>query len=62
MRHDWIFDVLRDLLRYADANGLIELAQAVDTALAAARREIGWENPPDPEADPPGIPPKRRSN
>jgi hypothetical protein len=50
MRHDWIFDVLTDLYSYAEANGLTEIALAVDEALKVARREIGT---PDPDPPPP---------
>ncbi len=39
MRHEWIFDVLRDLKSYALANGLPGLAQKVDEALRIARTE-----------------------
>ncbi len=39
MRHDWIFNVLRDLKTYAQANGLPALAQKVDEAMAVARIE-----------------------
>jgi hypothetical protein len=38
-RHDWIFDVLRDLQDYALANGLSDLATSIETALTTARGE-----------------------
>jgi hypothetical protein len=56
MRHDWIFDVLTDLYSYAEANGLTNVAVAVDAALRAAKREIGT---PDPDA-PPSPPGRKR--
>ncbi|MFN3281659.1 MAG: hypothetical protein ACK40I_08340 [Tabrizicola sp.] len=40
MRHDWVFDVLSDLLDYATRNGLTGLAAKVSDAIATARREI----------------------
>ncbi|WP_430464896.1 hypothetical protein [Tabrizicola sp.] len=40
MRHDWIFDVLRDLRAYAQANGLPALAAKADEALRVARAEL----------------------
>ena len=40
MRHDWIFDVLKDLKSYAQANGLPALAAKADEALQVARAEI----------------------
>ena len=65
MRHDWIFEVLKDLGSYAALNGLPALAAQVDEALKIARLEIG---PADPAADPaaaPGVrdlPPKGRAH
>ena len=40
MRHEWIFDVLQDLRRYAEANGMIALAQKAEEALGVAKAEI----------------------
>lgn len=40
MRHDWIFDVLRDLRAYALTNGLPGLAVQAEEALRVARVEI----------------------
>ena len=40
MRHDWIFDVLTDLRRYALQNGLRDLAEQVEIALRTARRDL----------------------
>ena len=51
MRHDWILDVLRDLLGYADRNGLPALAARVEQALAVAEAEIAG-----PEAPAAGAP------
>lgn len=44
MRHDWIFDVLNDLRRYALANNLPALAAQAEQALAVARAEIGAQS------------------
>ena len=55
MRHDWVFDVLSDLLAYATQNGLPRLAAKVSETIDEARREIGpTENGPD---EPPQAPP-----
>ncbi len=40
MRHDCVFDVLRDLLTYAHRNDLPALAARVEQALAVAEVEI----------------------
>lgn len=40
MRHDWIFDVLRDLVSYAERNGLPRLAEKAEEALDVAEEEI----------------------
>ncbi len=40
MRHDWIFDVLADLRKYADKNDLPEIAAETDRMMAVARREL----------------------
>ncbi|MDZ4087774.1 MAG: hypothetical protein U1E69_13350 [Tabrizicola sp.] len=55
MRHDWVFDVLSDLLTYATQNGLPRLAAKVSETIDEARREIGAsEGGPD---EPPQSPP-----
>lgn len=55
MRHDWVFDVLSDLLTYATQNGLPRLAAKVSETIDEARREIGApDNGPD---EPPPAPP-----
>ena len=58
MRHDWVFDVLSDLLAYATRNGLPRLAAKVSEALEEARREVDapGEAPDDlpPQAPPTG--------
>lgn len=55
MRHDWVFDVLSDLLTYATQNGLPRLAAKVSETIEEARREIGAsESGPD---EPPQSPP-----
>lgn len=40
MRHDWIFDVLRDLRAYAQTNGLPALALKAEEALRVACAEV----------------------
>ena len=40
MRHEWVFDVLTDLLSYSQRHGLPGLAQQVEGALKVARAEI----------------------
>lgn len=40
MRHDWVFEVLRDMKSYALENDLPALAARVDEALAVAEAEI----------------------
>ena len=40
MRHDWVFDVLKDLLTYAQRNDLPALAARVQDALAVAGAEL----------------------
>ncbi|MCB6178497.1 hypothetical protein LHP98_10175 [Rhodobacter sp. Har01] len=40
MRHDWVFDVLRDLMAYAQKNDLPALAVRVEEALAVAEAEV----------------------
>lgn len=40
MSHDWIFDVLRDLVSYAEKNGLPRLAEKAEEALAVAEEEV----------------------
>ncbi len=49
MSHDWIFDVLKDLRAYAEANGLPELAAKAEECLRVAKAEIeakGGQTPP----------------
>lgn len=45
MRHDWIFDVLKDLRTFAQRNGLPALAAQVETAMRVAQAEIGDADP-----------------
>ena len=40
MSHDWIFDVLKDLVSYAERNGLPQLACKAEEALQVAADEI----------------------
>ena len=40
MRHDWVFEVLTDLVEYAERNGLPRLARKAAETLAVARDEI----------------------
>jgi hypothetical protein len=42
-RHDWVLDVLRDLLSYAQQNDLPALAARVEATLAVAEAEIDAE-------------------
>lgn len=48
-RHQWIFDVLADLRRYALANGLPALARKAEEAIETAKAEIAAL---PPEAEP----------
>ncbi|WP_295076670.1 hypothetical protein [Tabrizicola sp.] len=59
MRHDWVFDVLSDLLTYATQNGLPRLAAKVSETIDEARSEIAaaGESPEEPPQSPA---PKRR--
>jgi hypothetical protein len=58
MRHDWVFDVLSDLLTYATQNGLPRLAVKVSETIDEARIEIaaagGGPDEPPPTPPPPG--------
>lgn len=55
MRHEWVFDVLSDLLAYATRNDLPGLAAKVSAAIDEARREIdACSGEPD---EPPRSPP-----
>jgi len=54
MRHDWIFDVLRDLRAYAQTNGLPALALKAQEALDVAVTEIAALPPNDSLPDPEG--------
>ena len=58
MRHDWVFDVLSDLLTYATQNGLPRLASKVSETIDVARDEITSSG--DASQGPPPEPPKRR--
>ncbi|NEY90932.1 hypothetical protein [Tabrizicola oligotrophica] len=55
MRHDWIFDVLRDLKAYALSNGLPALAVKADEALRVARAEMAVRPATEAGADPDGT-------
>jgi hypothetical protein len=59
MRHDWVFDVLSDLLTYATQNGLPRLAARVSEAIDEARSEIAASSK-DPEEPPQSPPPPGR--
>lgn len=54
MRHDWVFDVLSDLLAYATQNNLPRLAARVAEAISEAQEEIATVDGPD---EPPQSPP-----
>ena len=55
MRHDWVFDVLSDLLAYATQNGLPRLAAKVSETIDEARIEISAADggPEEPPQSPP---------
>jgi len=53
MRHEWVFDVLSDLLAYASRNDLPRLAERVAEAIDEARREIGAPSDGPEEPSPP---------
>ncbi len=57
MRHDWVFDVLSDLLTYADRNDLPRLAAKVSEAMNVARDELADRagGPDDPPQSPPST-------
>jgi hypothetical protein len=55
MRHDWVFDTLRDLLLYARHNNLPALAAEVEKALVTAESELA-------EADTAGAQPTAARN
>jgi hypothetical protein len=62
MHHEWVFDVLQDMLSYATLNGLPRLAERVAEAMEVAREEIAALGGPegssdDPSGDPPQSPP-----
>lgn len=59
MRHDWIFDVLKDLRAYALANNLPALAAKAEEALRTARIEIAAHDGNGPEG---GVPPGGRAH
>jgi hypothetical protein len=54
MRHEWVFDVLSDLLAYATQNDLPRLAAKVADAMDEARQEIAARDGTD---EPPQSPP-----
>ncbi len=57
MRHDWVFDVLSDLLAYATQNGLPRLAAKVSESIAEAQSEIATQSggPEEPPQTPPSA-------
>jgi hypothetical protein len=60
MRHDWVFDVLRDLKAYALTNDLPALALKAEEALRVARAEIVAIPPAETDHADPNAPPTRR--
>ena len=40
MRHDWIFDVLTDLRKYAEKNDLAAIAAETGRMIEVARKEL----------------------
>ena len=57
MRHDWVFDVLSDLLTYATQNGLPRLASKVSETIDEARSEIAASG--EGQDEPPMLPPTK---
>lgn len=58
MQHEWVFDVLSDLLSYATLNRLPRLAERVAEAIEVAREEIATPGGPDDSSGgPPQSPP-----
>ncbi|MFN4172480.1 MAG: hypothetical protein ACK4GW_12085 [Pseudorhodobacter sp.] len=51
MRHDWIFEVLKDLQSYALRHDLPALAAQADLALRVARAEIDAADTQGPTGD-----------
>lgn len=65
MRHDWVFEVLKDLQSYALKNGLPRLAEQVEVTLRVARAEIAASDAegsagPGPGESHGGMPPGGR--
>jgi hypothetical protein len=60
MRHEWVFDVLSDLLTYATQNDLPGLAAKVSEAIDEARSEIAASGG-GPDEPPQSPPPRGRS-
>lgn len=54
MGHDWIYDVLRDLKSYAEANGFGRLAAKAEETLQVAKAEIGGQGVQPEAQDTPG--------
>ena len=59
MRHEWVFDVLSDLLAFATRNDLPRLAARVAEAIEEARVEIAALQ--EGQDDVPRAPPSGRS-
>jgi hypothetical protein len=56
MRHDWVFDVLSDLLAYATQNDLPRLAARIAEAMIDARDEVtALDGPDEPPQSPPPL-------
>jgi len=41
MKHEWVLDVLADIKRYSERNGLGELEAQLEETIAVARRDTG---------------------
>jgi hypothetical protein len=59
MRHEWIFDVLKDLRNYAEKNGLSAIAAEAERALAVARKELAEQTVSENAAQDTSDPPKK---
>ena len=49
MRHDWLFEVLQDLLTYSRRNRFVRLAEQIEGAIVIAREETAGSGPDAPE-------------
>lgn len=61
MRHEWIFDVLKDLRNYAQKNGLPAIATEAERALDVARQELAQQTATETAAETAATSPKPTS-